>query len=75
MINLILKFLCIFFSAEHFLQQVEANANYPVLLLSLVSRDDSQVPQSIKLAAAINLKNLVKRNWVVVSFRNSYFNY
>lgn len=55
------------FTAEQFLEQVCGNANYPVLLLTLITRDDSQVPQIVKLAAAINLKNLIKKNWVVVS--------
>ena len=60
---------------------MEVNENYPVLLLTLVSLSDTEVPQNIKLAAAINLKNLVKRNWVVVSgtgtfltlYENIYF--
>ncbi|ROT71296.1 exportin-2 [Penaeus vannamei] len=52
-------------SAEQFLSQVEGNENYPVLLLTLLTRDESQVPANIKLAASINLKNLVKRYWVV----------
>uniref|UniRef100_A0A2P2I486 Exportin-2 n=1 Tax=Hirondellea gigas TaxID=1518452 RepID=A0A2P2I486_9CRUS len=51
--------------AEHFLEQLEGNANYPVLLLTLTSRTDEQVLPPIKLAAAINLKNLVKRRWKV----------
>lgn len=57
--------------AEQFLNQVEGNENYPVLLLTLLTRDETQVPTNIKLAASINLKNLVKRNWVVVSRRYS----
>lgn len=36
-----------------------------MLLLTLLTRDESQVPANIKLAASINLKNLVKRYWVV----------
>lgn len=54
-------------TAEQFLSQVEINENYPVLLLMLLTRDDAQVPMNIKLAAAINLKNLIKRSWMVVS--------
>ncbi|XP_045624076.1 exportin-2 isoform X1 [Procambarus clarkii] len=52
-------------SAEQFLNQVESHENYPVLLLTLLTRDETQVPKNIKVAAAINLKNLVKRNWIV----------
>ncbi|KAK4290993.1 hypothetical protein Pmani_036148 [Petrolisthes manimaculis] len=52
-------------AAEQFLSQVEVNENYPVLLLMLLTRDEAQVPMNIKLAASINLKNLIKRNWVV----------
>ncbi|KAF2354137.1 Exportin/Importin Cse1-like [Trinorchestia longiramus] len=51
--------------AEQFLEQLEGNVNYPVLLLTLAARDDTQVLPSVKLAAAINLKNLVKRCWKV----------
>lgn len=58
-------------AAEQFLSQVEINENYPVLLLMLLTRDDAQVPMNIKLAAAINLKNLIKRNWMVVSCTHS----
>lgn len=52
-------------AAEQFLGQVEGNENYPVLLLTLLTRDEAQVPKNIKLAASIHLKNLIKRNWVV----------
>ncbi|KAK7073145.1 hypothetical protein SK128_011362 [Halocaridina rubra] len=50
-------------SAEQFVAQVEGNENYPVLLLTLLTRDE--VPPEVKLAAAINLKNLVKKSWIV----------
>ncbi|CAL4096864.1 unnamed protein product [Meganyctiphanes norvegica] len=51
--------------AEQFLAQVDANENYPVLLLKIITRPDAQIPLNIKLASAINLKNLIKRNWIV----------
>lgn len=57
--------------AEQFLEQLEGNANYPVLLLTLTSRPDAQVAPPVKLAAAINLKNLVKRRWQTVSIKLS----
>ncbi|XP_068237725.1 exportin-2 [Palaemon carinicauda] len=52
-------------TAEQFVSQVEGNENYPVLLLTLLTRDDIQVPAEVKLAAAINLKNLVKKFWMI----------
>jgi len=47
--------------AEEFLKSVEANQNYPVLLLSLVAKEDGDL--NIKVAGAITFKNYVKRNW------------
>lgn len=49
------------------MEQLEGNANYPVLLLTLTASSDQEVQPPIKLAAAINLKNLVKRHWQMVS--------
>jgi len=49
--------------AEDFLKSVEVNQNYPVLLLSLLSREDGDI--NIKVAGAITFKNYVKRNWKV----------
>ncbi|KFM61404.1 Exportin-2, partial [Stegodyphus mimosarum] len=49
--------------AEKFLESVEANQNYPVLLLTLV--DKSDVDLTIRIAGAITFKNYVKRNWRV----------
>ena len=53
------------------MEQLEGNANYPLLLLTLTSRPDAQVAPPVKLAAAINLKNLVKRRWQTVSIKLS----
>lgn len=52
-------------TAEQFVSQVESNENYSILLLTLLTRDEIQVPAEVKLAAAINLKNLVKKSWMV----------
>lgn len=50
--------------AEDYLVSVEGNQNYAMLLLQLV--DSEQVDQTIRLAAVINFKNFVKRNWRIV---------
>jgi hypothetical protein len=52
-------------SAEKFLESVEVNQNYPLLLLHLVDKED--VHQTIRVAGAVAFKNYVKRNWEVVS--------
>lgn len=49
--------------AEKFLESVEANRNYPVLLLNLVDKAD--IDMSIRVAGAIIFKNFIKRNWRV----------
>jgi len=49
--------------AEDFLQSVEANQNYPVLLLHLLQSDGADL--NIKVAGSITFKNYVKRNWAV----------
>jgi len=51
--------------AEKLLLELSANENYSVLLFSLLSQADEHMPQPIKLAAAIQLKNLIKRHWRV----------
>ena len=51
-------------AAEKYLEQVEGTENYALLLLQLA--DSSSVDMTIRLAAAINFKNFVKRNWRVV---------
>lgn len=49
--------------AEKFLESVEGNQNYPLLLLKLL--DKSEVAQHIRVSSAITFKNYVKRNWRV----------
>ncbi|KDR18464.1 exportin-2 [Zootermopsis nevadensis] len=49
--------------AEKFLESVEVNQNYPLLLLHLVDKED--VHQTIRVAGAVAFKNYVKRNWKV----------
>lgn len=53
------------FAAEKFLESVEVNQNYAILLLHLI--DKETVDLTIRVAAAIAFKNLIKRNWPVVS--------
>lgn len=50
-------------AAEKFLQSVEGNQNYPILILSLVDKDG--VDMAIRISAAIMFKNYTKRNWRV----------
>ena len=50
--------------AEKHLEQVEGTENYALLLLELADMDSAEM--TIRLAAAINFKNFVKRNWRVV---------
>ncbi|OQR80334.1 exportin-2-like [Tropilaelaps mercedesae] len=50
-------------TAETFLESVEANKNYPILLLSVV--DKAEFEDVARLAGAITFKNYVKRNWTV----------
>ena len=50
--------------AEDYLMSVEATPNYAMLLLQLT--DSEQMEMHIRLAASINFKNFVKRNWRVV---------
>ncbi|KAF2896616.1 hypothetical protein ILUMI_09559 [Ignelater luminosus] len=49
--------------AEKFLEGVEVNQNYPLLLLHLV--DKNEVDMTIRTAGAIAFKNYIKRNWNV----------
>ncbi|KAL7294315.1 hypothetical protein TKK_0012326 [Trichogramma kaykai] len=49
--------------AEKFLESVELNQNYPLLLLHLV--DKAEVDLTIRVAGAIAFKNYVKRNWKI----------
>lgn len=50
-------------TAEKFLESVEVNQNYPVLVLHLL--DKNEVPLSIRMAGAVAFKNYVKRNWKI----------
>lgn len=54
------------FSAERFLEEVEVNQNYGLLMLRLVDKQD--LDATIRVAGSIALKNYVKRNWAEVSF-------
>ncbi|KAG5308621.1 XPO2 protein, partial [Pseudoatta argentina] len=49
--------------AEKFLESVEINQNFPLLLLHLV--DKSEINITIRVAGAVAFKNYVKRNWKV----------
>lgn len=49
------------FVAEKFLESVEANQNYAILLLNLVDKED--IDAMIRVAGSIAFKNFVKRNW------------
>lgn len=51
-------------SAEKFLEGVEVNQNFPLLVLHLVSK--SEVDMTVRVAGAIVFKNYIKRNWKVV---------
>lgn len=53
--------------AEDYLMSVEGSPNYAMLLLQLT--DSDQIEPHIRLAAAINFKNFVRRNWRVVEDR------
>ena len=57
--------------AEDFLKSVEVQAGYPVLLLTLLSKDG--VDLSIKVSASITFKNFIKRNWRIVSWSGFFF--
>uniref|UniRef100_A0AAU7BNY5 Exportin-2 n=1 Tax=Propylea japonica TaxID=158624 RepID=A0AAU7BNY5_9CUCU len=47
--------------AEKFLEGVEINQNYPVLLLDLIHKNE--IEMTIRIAGAIAFKNYIKRNW------------
>uniref|UniRef100_T1J763 Exportin-2 n=1 Tax=Strigamia maritima TaxID=126957 RepID=T1J763_STRMM len=50
-------------NAEKFLESVEINKNYPVLMLELL--DKNEIAVHIRVAGAVAFKNYVKRNWKV----------
>ena len=56
---------CFAFTAEKFLESVEGNQNYPVLLLHIM--DKAEAEPHIRVSAVVVFKNYIKRNWRVVS--------
>jgi len=52
-------------SAEKYLESIECNKNYALLLLLLVNNTDA--PMHIRVCSAVTFKNFIKRNWRVVS--------
>lgn len=57
--------ILVMFLAEKFLESVEGNQNYPLLLLTLLEKSQDNV---IRVCAAVTFKNYIKRNWRIVSF-------
>lgn len=51
--------------AEKFLEKVEVNQNYSLLLLHLLHKPE--IDMTIRVAGAVAFKNYIKRNWFVVS--------
>ncbi|KAI3370106.1 hypothetical protein L3Q82_024906, partial [Scortum barcoo] len=49
--------------AEKFLESVEGNQNYPLLLLTLLEKSQDNV---IRVCAAVTFKNYIKRNWRII---------
>lgn len=47
--------------AEKFLESIEGNQNYPIVLLSLIDKEGVAI--HIRVSASITFKNFVKRNW------------
>jgi len=52
--------------AEKFLESVEGNAGYSLMLLKIVQDGSNTPTASVPLAASIIFKNFVKRNWRIV---------
>ena len=52
-------------TAEKFLESVEGNQNYPLLLLHIMDKADAEA--HIRVSAVVMFKNYIKRNWRVVS--------
>lgn len=57
----------VFPAAEKFLESVEGNQNYPILLLTTLEKSQDDV---IRVCAAVTFKNYIKRNWRIVSPRS-----
>ena len=53
------------FLAERFLEGVEVNQNYPVLLLHLIHKQE--IDMTIRVVGSVAFKNYIKRNWNFVS--------
>uniref|UniRef100_A0A1B6CNE8 Exportin-2 n=1 Tax=Clastoptera arizonana TaxID=38151 RepID=A0A1B6CNE8_9HEMI len=49
--------------AEKFLETVEGNKNYPLLLLHLIGR--TQIELTLQIAGSVAFKNYIKRNWKI----------
>ncbi|XP_014286249.1 exportin-2 [Halyomorpha halys] len=49
--------------AERFLESIEINKNYPILLLHLINKEE--VHFTIRVAGAITFKNYTRRNWPI----------
>ncbi|KAG8567511.1 hypothetical protein GDO81_013658 [Engystomops pustulosus] len=49
--------------AEKYLESVEANPNYPLLLLTLLEGTQDNV---LKVCASVTFKNYIKRNWRII---------
>ena len=62
--------MCVSFTAEKFLESVEGNQNYPVLLLHIVDKADAE--PHIRVSSAVMFKNYIKRNWRFVSIFESW---
>ena len=56
--------------AEDFLRSVEVQQGYPLLLLTLLQKENVDI--AIKTAASNTFKNFIKRNWKVVSQISSF---
>ncbi|ESO05215.1 hypothetical protein HELRODRAFT_99097 [Helobdella robusta] len=50
-------------AAEKFLESIESNQNYPILLLSLV--DKTELPIHMRISGSVIFKNYIKRNWSI----------
>ncbi|GCB70322.1 hypothetical protein scyTo_0001247 [Scyliorhinus torazame] len=49
--------------AEKFLESVERNQNYPLLLLTLIEKSQDNV---MKVCSSVTFKNYIKRNWRII---------
>lgn len=49
---------------EEALRSLQSNPGYIIQILQLVVNEQQQIAPQIRIAAAVALKNFVKRNWV-----------